>query len=578
MLASSLSLLVFSIFPISSKAGEFELCPQIHIQDGKLKLNNNENALVCGSGSGTDAWVTIPLPQSQLHLQSILQNLGYLHPRFERIGNQLRVWQGERNTITALQTEGADGILNPAKKRKIVGAPLMPEKLNEVEAWANLGMRSQGYACPKLTVEAHAWDGSVLAKSDMGSVKKTSQIQLGDLEGLDPKMMDRYQPFELGENFDIRETQIFTSRLLSDGLFQSAYFVVDCVGDEARLKLETSIGKPKIIRFGLGASTEQFPFADLSLKNARLDNQASSFTLTLHASPIQQSLTGDSELYFFPGWQRTFAAPRFEVKHEVEAAFTADTFKAGADIGRAWDQGGVRWKLRGGPSLNQNKTLRGFGPADVTYTSLESSLTAMSHLYEVFTRDQYEGWSSGFFFRGQRKGVGSDVNVNRSEFDTKYLWNIGAYAPPLLVLGAKLNAIAVDADEINAPENRNLLPREYRISLGGDENLRGFARRSLNNQELGYLTSLYLGLELRLVEELPYHLQPFLLYDSAQLGNRRFTLDNPYFASEGLGLRWPSPFGTLRASAARGRIYHGDTSTDGLAEKWIYFVSFGQEF
>ncbi len=562
-----------------SRAGDYEICPHINLEDGKLKLNNNEKILVCGSGGGAgQVWNEIPLPQAQIELFSILQNLGYLNPRFQREGDRLRVWQGERSTITKLSAEGADGILDASKKRKIVGAPLIPEKLNEVEAWANLGIRSQGFACPQLKVEAHAWNGEVVAKVQTGTVKKITRLDLGDLDGLNPDLLDRHRPFDLGGIFDVRETEIFTSRLLSDGLFQSAYFVTTCEGDEAHLKMETSVGKPKIMRFGIGASTEEFPFTNLSFKNARLDNVGSSFTVTLKASPIQQSLEASSELYVFPGWHRTFAGPRFRVAHQVQSSVTVDLVQGGADLGRNWDQGSVRWQARGGPTVTQSKTLKGFGPQDVTYSTLEGSLTAMSHLYEVFTRDQYEGWSSGFFFRGQRKGAGSNVNVNRSELDSKYLWNIGGYSPPLFVLAAKLNAISVDADDVNAPENRNLLPREYRIALGGDENMRGFPRLSLNNQELGYLTAAYLGLELRLVEELPYHLQPFLLLDTAKLGNRSGTLDPPVYLSEGAGLRWPSPFGTLRLSAARGRILHADPSTSEYVEKWIYFVSFGQEF
>jgi len=56
------------------------------------------------------------------------------------------------------------------------------------------------------------------------------------------------------------------------------------------------------------------------------------------------------------------------------------------------------------------------------------------------------------------------------------------------------------------------------------------------------------------------------------------TLDKPLFVSEGLGLRWASPFGTLRGSAARGMIWDGDDSTKEYPQEWVYFFSFGQEF
>jgi translocation and assembly module TamA len=123
-----------------------------------------------------------------------------------------------------------------------------------------------------------------------------------------------------------------------------------------------------------------------------------------------------------------------------------------------------------------------------------------------------------------------------------------------------------------------LVPIEDRIYLGGDDSLRGFRRQSINNNGLGFLTSIYIGFELRLIEELPYHLQPFLLWDGARVGNRRYTVDLPLFTSEGIGLRWASPFGTLRGSAARGHVFDSDASTAGFTESWVYFFSFGQEF
>lgn len=556
-----------------------ELCPNIFLEEGKIKLNANEKVLVCGSDKGTENWKEIPLPQAELHLRSILQNVGYLNPKFVREGETLKVWSGPLEKVKSLKVEGAEGTLNADKKRKIVDYPMMPSKLNEVEAWANLGIRTQGYACPTIAVEAHAWDNSVLVKAELGTKKVYGTVSPGDLDGLNQDILDRYQPFLPGETYDIRQPEIMTLRMLADGLFQSAYFVTTCTETTANLELRTSIGKPKIFRFGIGASTEEFPFADISFRNARLDNKASSFTATLHASPRKESLTADSELYFFPGWHRTFFGPRFVVAHENEEAYETNKAKLGADIGRNWDQSRVRFTARGGPTLNYVKTLRGAGPeGDETYTSIEASLLAMNHNYEASIRDQYEGWNSSVFYRGRRKGVGSEIAVDRFEVNLKHLWNIGEYSPPLFVLGSRLQAIAVNSEELSAGAPPSLLTSEERIFLGGDENLRGFPRQSINNGKLGFLTAAYLGFELRLVEELPFHLQPFLLWDAAKVGTRKFTLDQPLFTSEGLGLRWASPFGTLRGSVARGRVLNGNALSDPYPEQWIYFISFGQEF
>lgn len=572
-------LLCFLASPTTAK--ENKICDHITIMDGKLKLNDNERVLVCGSADGGEGWRTIPIPQATLHLKSILQNQAYLKPRFERAGESLKVWLGSKTKVSNLRVEGADGVLHAEKKRKIVDFPLEPAKLNEVDAWANSELRRQGYACSKIAIEAHEWDSEVVVKVNLDTQKKVGQIEVGNLDGLHPEVMNRYRPFGEGEIYDIRKTQIMTSRLLGDGLFQSAYFNAKCRGDLVDLKLETSVGKPKIFRFGVGASTEELPFVDGSFKNARLDNDASSFTAVLHASPRKYSFTLGSELYWIPGSTRSFFGPRFEMARRSESAYEINTVTGGADIGRNWDAHSIRYAGRWGPTLNYSKRVSGVGPEETFYPTIDASFSAFSHVYESSIRDQYEGWTAEFFYRGQTKGLGSKVDVNRYRVDFKSLWNVGAFSPPLFIIGTRIEAIAVDTDEITG-QNRDLLPVEDRIYLGGDQNLRGFARQSINNErngvKLGYLTSLYFGFELRLIEQLPYRIQPFLLFDAAQVGDQRFTLERPIFASEGLGLRWASPFGTLRGSIARGHVIDGDATTAGVASSWVIFGSFGQEF
>lgn len=555
-----------------------EICGNVFFTAGKIKINDNEKTLICGSPDKTEGWREVPLKQAELHLKTILENLGYLKPEFKIENNQLFVTPGPRSEIKDLQVIGADGILDADRKRKVVGEPLMSEKLNEVEAWAQLGIRSQGYACPEILVEAQAWDSTVINRNSLGGKKSFGPINYGDLDGLNGDILDRYQPFSEGDDYDIRKVQLMTSRMLSDGLFQSAYFLTRCQGDQALLDLQTSIGKPKIFRIGIGASTEELPFADFTFRNARLDNKASFFIISLHGSPILQSLTFGSELYFFPGWQRTFLGPRARLARETENSYQFDSAKSGVDIGRNWDLWNWRWSGRWGPTLNYTKTIRGVGPDNATFPTIDGSLSVMSHVYESNLSQQFEGWSASLLYRGQGTGLGSKADINRYEVNSKVLWNIQSYSPPLVVLGTRVQAITIDATEIDKEADLELIPVDERIYAGGDENLRGFPRKSLNNNGRGYLSQLYLGLELRLIEELPYRLQPFLLWDGAQLGQRRYTVDTPVFISEGLGLRWASPFGTLRGSAARGRILHQDQLQLSYPEQWVFFLSFGREF
>jgi translocation and assembly module TamA len=559
--------------------GSKRLCNNIVLQDGSLSLSKNEEILVCGTEDGNSAWKEVPLPQAQFQLAVFLQNEGYLSPRFERNKDQLSVWLGPRSTISSLEIEGASGLLDASKKRKIIGEPLIPSKLDEVQQWADTKLRRSGFACPQVQVKGQAWNRKLVLTVEPSFLQEISSFERAGLDGIDEESLARYEAFEVGDTYDVMETQLTVSRMLADGLIQSANFFTTCNKNEVSLLLRGSIGPPHAVRFEVGASTEEFPFASLTFKNARVDEYASSFTTVLYASPRTQSLTLSSQLYWLPWTKKNFFGPRARVARVSESAFEFIEAKAGMDIGRFWDMGDIRWVGRFGPTLNYVKTAQGLGPEDVSYLSLEGSLLAMSHSYESSLRNQYEGWDASFRYRGQKEGLGSRIDVSRYDFSYKILWNMGQYAPPLFVLGVRFDINAVDTGSVSAGVATNdILPIDYRIFYGGAENLRGFARKTLTNGDLGYLTAVYTGIELRLVEQLPWNIQPLLLLDVAQLGADKMKLDDPVFTSKGLGLRWASPFGTLRGSAARGRIYNEDFTTTGYVQDWVYFLSFGQEF
>ncbi|MGE3683611.1 MAG: hypothetical protein AB7G93_17960 [Bdellovibrionales bacterium] len=561
----------------TTKSGE-RLCDNIILREGKIALGKNERTLVCGSSAGMEGWQDVPLPQAQYHLRVFLQNEGYLAPRFEREGSTLHVWAGPRQEIAEFIIEGAGEVLDRSEKREVVGEPLTPAKLDEIEKWINVQLRSQGYACPETEVVAQVWDRKVIAHVKPGPRRRIVEVQREGFDGLDAEILARYQAFNVGDWYDVRELELTTARMQTDGLFQSAYFDTECRGEDVHLNLHALVGKPHVLRFGVGASTEEFPFADVWYIDTRLDDRGSSLEARLHTSPREQSLSGSSKIYRVPWSRRTFFGPRFKLERESERSHEVLSAEAGADLGRQWDRWNLRMEGRFGPTLNHVKTVRGVGPEDVSFLSWRGVGMVMTHPYELYRRDQFYGWSASLDYQGQRKGIGSELNVDRYELDFRHLYNFRGYSPPLFILGSRIEAVGVDTNPVDLEQDRTLLPVDYRVAYGGDQNLRGFGRRVLDNDGLGYLTALYLGFELRLVDELPYKLEPFLLWDGAKLGEKRYTLGESVFTSHGAGLRWPSPFGTLRGSAARGRILNETPATQKYPEEWVYFVNFGQEF
>ena len=563
------TLLLISVAPATQAATS--VCQNILLYNGDLPLTRNEKILVCGSPKGPEGWRQVPLPQAEYQLRILLQQRGYLRPRFEREGETLRVWAGPLQKIGSLEVLGASGILEPQQLRQVVGQAMTPEVLDHASAWASQQLHKQGYACAKVNVKAQVWDDKLVIEVQLGPRQRIGKIDF-ETGGDDRRLIERYQAIRVGDWYDSRKVELTVNRMLADGLFQNANFSQNCHGDLVDLILRTSLGPTRLVRFGFGASSEEFPFADLWFKSAKIDRRASSFTATVHASPRLQNLTVGSQLYWVPGSNRSFVSPRLRLERQSEIEWEDLHAKVGFDIGRAFDVDNVLVKLRGGPTVNYLETIRGLGPERISYLSWEGALSLTDHDYELYSRDQAEGWLASLDYRGQRDRIGSTTTADRFDLGAKYLWNIRQLSPPLFVLATRIEGVVAIAHD---PRN---LPREYRIFYGGDENLRGWGRKSLDNGGLGFLTSLYLGFELRLIEEMPYRLQPFLLADWARLGRESLTLDQSLFGSWGAGLRWASPFGTLRGSAAHGQILNGDASTQVYPQEWVYFVSFGQEF
>lgn len=545
--------------------------------DGKIKLDDSEEVLVCGTRKSV-AWRTVPLLQAQYQLNVILQNQGYLNARFEIDNEHLKVWKGPVTKTKKLVLTGTNGIVNARKKRKVVGEALTPNKLDEVIKWAELASRRQGHACPKVTAEAQAWDRKIIANIEPGKKQTIRNIFRTGYGSLDESTLRRFEAFESGDKYDVVDTQITTDRIMAQGLFQNAYITAECDEEEVDLHLITEIGKHRLVRFNIGASTEEFPFVDMWFKNSRLDNRASSFTAQVHASPIRQSVELNSEFYVFPESYRSYLGPRFKVERKRERVFESNNAELGGDIGRRWDMGDVRLQGRVGPTLNYTRTLVGEGPPELTYLSYEGSIDAMSHAYEAFTRTQFEGWNAGFDYSGQRSGLGSSLNIDRFDLRLKTLWNVNKFSPPLFIFASRFEGIFVNPHHHDTTAELAEIPTDLRIFYGGNDNIRGFNRQVLNNNELGYLSAALASFEIRVVEVAPWNLEPFVLADFAKLGDTKYEFLAPTFFAGGGGVRWASPFGTLRVSAARGQIWNNNASTANYPQEWVFFFSFGTEF
>lgn len=552
-------LALFLLFVCSPALADQKLCfdSDIVVVDGRIELEENEKILICGTGKSERAWRSVPLTQAKYHLNVILQSEGFLDARFLTDGDSIKVYRGPVTKTKSLILNGSNGIVISNQKRKIVDEPMTSKKLDEVKDWAELEARRQGHACPSVQMWAEKWNQTIFANIEPGPAQTIGVIDRKGYGTLAPEALRRFEAFRVGGTYDVVETQITIDRMMAQGLFQNGYITTFCHGEKVDFDFFMEVGKPRLLRFGLGASTEEYPFVDIWFKNSRLDNNASSVLAQLHASNLRQSFELASEFYILPGSYNTFVGPRVKLERRNERSFESYKFEIGTDIGRAWDVSHIRLNGRIGPTINYMRTVFGAAPDEAKYLSWEARLAFMSHSYEAFSRSQSEGWVGDVNFVTQRKDIGATINVDRLELKFKHLYNLKGYLPPLIVLAGRLEAIFLNTD---GRDEITDVPVDMRIFYGGSDNVRGFFRQALDNEGRGFLASTAFGTEMRIVQVVPFGLEPFILFDLAKLGSRQ------------------SPFGTLRFVAAKGEILNGSPATLNYPQEWNYGFSFGQEF
>lgn len=552
-----------------------ELCPQLRLVGPDLKLSEVEKRLVCGY-PGSAGWRTVPLSQAQLFLTAFLQQRGYFFPRFSAAGGALEVDIGSTTAVRQITQEGADGIFDIGKRRGIVGRLLTPSLLDEVKKDVVFELQSRGYACPTVDVTADARTGIVHVDVAPGLAYRMVSVPGPRLEGLDPAVFGRYQSFEDGDPFDIRLLTLTSERIKQDALFLSAYYDVLCSTEGLRLEQRVIQGPPRLLTVGLGGDTEGLVDAKAQWRDARIGYRASEISATAFANEREQSLDAYMNYYLRPA-DRVHLHPAAYLRHEYEPQYQAAHSEASLAPEWAWDGSDLTLLVRGGPDVDYFDTLYGLGPIRDTWFQFATHVQLNTHLFEYYASDPRRGWMASLDTMSRQRGAYSDVTADRITATGESLWNIGNYEPPWLIFATR--GLAGTTWLPDSSQADSLLPPTDRFFLGGDANVRGLAFMSLPGDGTGFLTALYDGLELRAGDQvLPYNFQPMVFVDAAMGSPYPFHLDPDVYYSPGAGVRWASPFGSLRFTLARGLTWRRGSVEAPPTPHWQFFFSFGKEF
>ncbi len=555
------------------------VCGPFYIHQSHLSIFNqdsftsNEKLLICGSN--TPGWKNPPHYQVKNFIQNFLNQRGYFNIKFTNDKDRILIDPGKISKVETIKFHKTPPNFLENQFVGIKGQPLSSQNLDQIKQWSETRLRSLAYPCPEVTIRAKPTDNSVDVYLNPKSRERVSQLTRTKLDGLNPKTLSRFDAFQINNPYKDENFVLTSRRLINSGLVDYSDFHNHC-DNEDRLahsfSQEITFAKPRKFIFAIGGTTEEYPILKLSWEHNRMDYNASQFTSELYASSRKQSLNSNLRWFPFNNSPRLHLIPEVEVARYSEDIYEALSEKLGLGLASSIDTFTKRFRWQLSPTYNTERTFRGEGPLHTSYFSLDSQLTLMSHDFEFYQNAPRKGYFLDLNWTSRQRGLGSSISLNRYLLNGKYLMNWGGFDPPLIVFGLRYQIAFLDIDNIDDA------PTSNRLFLGGDDNLRGFPRKSLNNQGFGYSSYFYVGGEARFLQILPYQFQPFLLFDVAKVALVDTNFIDPLLTSAGLGMRWQSPFGSFRSTLAYGMIDDHKQFALGPTDQWKVFFSFGKEF
>lgn len=557
----------------------YDVCPngRVKLLAGKnIKFSKLEKIFLCGDPEEA-AWAHIPLSQAKFHMGTFLQARGYFAPVFTEEEDSLVVYPGTRTRVSSWRPENAPPELKPERRRQVKGRVLTPKFLDHMESWARSRLQSRGYPCARVESRANIDTGEVLLDVDSGPKQVLGKIDVVPVEKMESGVLRRFDAFRIGKTFNNDWLALTERRIEEDGLLQSSYFTPNCEGEqgpEATVTQHTYAGKPRLLHFGFGADTEEYVIVKADWTHTRWTPKAWRFNVSAYASYKRQELSVSNAFYFFKPESRWNFLPLFHFEHRRESQYHYLSGDVQAAMATSWDWQNVGLQLTTGPDLNYTYTFRGAQPGLTRFVTLAYDAKLTSHDYEFWQTNPRKGYYvrlQGDF--GSDKLL-SDITAQRFALDYQYLWNIKSWDPPLFILGVRGGFYGTLVD----PSSENLLklPPNYRWYLGGSNNLRGFSRQELPNDD-GALSAAYASLEFRVANWIPFGIQPLAFFDIGILGDQAFQFNAPVYYSPGFGIRYESPIGVFRTTFAWGqKTSQADANPDNT--HFQFFFGFGEEF
>jgi outer membrane translocation and assembly module TamA len=539
----------------------------------------NERLLVCGDPK-TKAWEEIPLPWAESSLRLFLQSRGYYSPTFEVEKGSLLVDSGQLTRITRIEFHHAPDHFLDIQFRNIVGEPLRSELLDRIESAVKLRLKNLGYACPKLKTTAVHETGAITIDIESGPNLRMGEIVDESSSSLNRSLFSRFESFRPGDPAQQDALTLSERRAELDGVVVDSQYQFECSkqsGDSVAISHHSVVGEPRLLKLGLGFSTEELLLGQFEWKNIRAAENGSSISYLGYASSRKRMLKAGLSSFPIENLPRFQIDPAILVEHRLESTFNSTELRVEAPLGYRWDFEKHSLDFSLGANGKRIFTQYDLGTRAITLVSLSAGASWMSHDFELFQGDPRSGTLIELKWESMVTASDFSLLANLIRLRGTHLWSLNSVEPHEWVFGVRYGLASTSTPR---PAGTSLtLPKQYLNTLGGYDNLRGFGRNELTYGGAGAPSSLFSSLELRYAEIFGT-VEPLFFWDWGLLGNTGTTLDPVLYHSPGIGFRWPSFFGVFRSSLAHGYSIGSSSAVPDRESihHFQVFVSYGSEF
>ena len=399
---------------------------------------------------------------------------------------------------------------------------------------AESGYLDATFTANQIRVDLERYRADVVLHYDTGPRYRFGDVRFNQ-DVLDPELLTGYVNFKKGEPLDVNKVLELQSAL-SDSPYWSRVEVVTNQKEARGLEvpIEVNLVASKTMRFsgGLGYGTDTGPRASGAWELRRINRRGHRGQVEVTGSEIERSLEMS---YLIPGPYPRTDVLSFNAAYAQEITDTSESETGLIGAQRTQSRGGWREAL----SLTYQREDYEVG-LDQGVSNLLVPGASWERVKADDRIDTTNGYRLRFAAQGAEGSLLSDSSFLQGQIEAKAIRS----------LGERHRLIGRTQAGYTATDEFRELPPRFRFFAGGDRSVRGFGYQDLGREdEAGNL----IGGEALLTASLEYEVRFLEKWGAAvfyDTGNAFKTFGDPLEYGAGIGARWRSPIGPIRADFA----------------------------